>query len=510
MVDKPHPHGAFYYRVIAPWPPIEDFKLKWGRRSQEALKNPSLIPCLMEDMVFSIMKSALLKSKTIFICQNCGSQSSKWLGRCPDCEQWNSFVEELKTDPRRSEKDGFFALTTEQAIEITKIPLEQKSRLATHISEFDRVLGGGLVPGSLVLLGGDPGIGKSTLILEALDHLAKAGHQVLYATGEESKEQVKLRGERLGVASPIWVIAENSLDQIIHHVQKLNPEVLVVDSIQTVYLPALESAPGSISQVRESAGKLLYLSKSTGIATILIGHVTKEGALAGPRILEHMVDCVLYFEGDTRQHYRILRTMKNRFGSTNEIGVFEMSAQGLLPVENPSSVFLSERLIPHPGSTVCASLEGVRPFLVELEALVSSSFLTNPRRTTQGVDSNRLAILIAVLEKVMGLNLYNQDVYVNAAGGFRVVEPAADLAILGALVSSFKNQPLLKDTVLMGEVGLNGDVRGVQGLDVRIKEAEKMGFKRCIIPKNKKNFGDFLKMELCSVSSVSEALEILF
>lgn len=447
-------------------------------------------------------------SKTIYACQNCGAQSPKWVGKCPDCNQWNTFAEEAAS-PTES-KGGFFVLKSPEAMAISSISLESKKRIDTGIGEFDRVLGGGAVPGTLILIGGDPGIGKSTLILQALDKMAQKGVKVLYATGEESCEQIRIRGDRLGVASSVMIVAENSVDRILAQIQKLKPDVLVVDSIQTVYLPSLESAPGSISQVRESAGKLLYLSKTTGLATFLIGHVTKDGAIAGPRILEHMVDCVLYFEGDSSQHYRILRTTKNRFGSTNEIGVFEMSESGLLPVENPSALFVSQRNQKTPGSTVTSSLEGVRPFLVEIQALVSSSSLANPRRTTLGVDAGRVAILIAVLEKIVGLNLYSQDVYVNAAGGFRVVEPAADLAILGALVSSFKNRPISPQTLLIGEVGLSGELRSVQGMDIRLKEAQKMGFKSCILPKNKGNFKAPTGMELYQIETVSQAIDTLF
>lgn len=450
------------------------------------------------------------KNKTIYACQNCGFQSPKWLGKCPDCNQWNSFVEEIISQEKGNKAGEFFSLTSDKPIAITDIPIGQTGRIPTGVGEFDRALGGGFVPGSIVLIGGDPGIGKSTLILQVLDKLSKKGNKVLYATGEESQEQVKIRGDRLGVSSPVLVIAENSIDRIIAQVQKVKPQVLVVDSIQTTYLPALESAPGSISQVRESAGKLLYFSKTTGTATILIGHVTKEGAIAGPRILEHMVDSVLYFEGDTRQHYRILRTIKNRFGSTNEIGVFDMTPAGLLEVENPSTIFLSDRQTVSSGSTVTASLEGIRPFLVQLEALVSSSVLTNPRRTTLGVDPGRVSILVAVLEKVVGLNLYAQDIYVNAAGGFKITEPSADLAILGALVSSFKNKPINPETLLLGEVGLSGEIRGVHGAEIRLKEAEKMGFRQCILPKNKKKLVYPSKIKPIFVESVPQALDALF
>lgn len=450
------------------------------------------------------------KPKTIYTCQNCGHQSPKWLGKCPDCSQWNTLVEETVSAPSRSDQGDFFELKSAEAIPITEISLKERPRIPCEIAEVDRALGGGVVPGSLVLIGGDPGIGKSTLILQILDRLASRDVKVLYATGEESAEQIKMRGDRLGISSQVLVIAENSVERIVEQVKKIKPQILVVDSIQTVYLSNLTSAPGSVSQVREAAGKLLYLSKVTGTATFLIGHVTKDGALAGPRILEHMVDSVLYFEGDSRQHYRILRTIKNRYGSTNEIGVFEMTEQGLLEVDNPSALFLPEHETLSPGSTVTASLEGARPFLVEMQALVSSSVLTNPRRTTLGVDGGRVALLIAVLEKIVGLNLYGQDVYVNAAGGLKVIEPAADLAILAALVSSFKNKPLQPQILLLGEVGLTGEIRGIQGLDIRLKEAEKMGFKHCILPKNKRKSVSSSHLEITFVESVLGVMDVLF
>lgn len=454
----------------------------------------------------------MAKSKTIYACQSCGSQSPKWLGKCPDCNQWNTFVEETfsNTAPQKTPEGHFFSLTTDTPYPLNEITLVDQPRFTSTLVELDRVLGGGIVPGSLVLVGGDPGIGKSTLILQALDRMRRQGLTVLYATGEESKEQIKMRGDRLEISSNLLVVAENSLDRIIDHIKKVKPQLTVVDSIQTVYLASLESAPGSVSQVRECAGKLLFLSKTMGIATILIGHVTKDGALAGPRVLEHMVDCVLYFEGDAHQHYRLLRTIKNRYGSTNEIGVFEMTQKGLAEVKNPSSLFLSDHPERGIGSVVTASLEGLRPFLIEIQALVSQSALPNPRRTTLGVDGSRVAILVAVLEKIMGLNLYAQDIYVNAAGGFKVNEPSADLAILAALVSSFKNRPMLPQTLVLGEVGLSGEIRGVNGCDIRVNEAQKMGFKRCILPINKGNYVPPSHIEIIPVKSVSQAIEVLF
>lgn len=447
----------------------------------------------------------MAKTKTIYTCQKCGYESGKWLGKCPDCSEWNSFVEETQS----KSQTPFFELKTETATPLSEITSHTEDRIQTGIPEMDRVLGGGYVPGSLTLLGGDPGIGKSTLILQTLDKLSAQGIKVLYATGEEAANQIKMRAKRLEVKSDILVIAENSLERIIAQVTKHKPAILVVDSIQTVNLSDIESAPGSLSQVRECAGKLLYLSKSTGVATTIIGHVTKEGSLAGPRVLEHMVDTVLYFEGDSHQHYRILRTIKNRYGSTNEIGVFEMSQLGLIQVDNPSSLFLSEREKPIPGSAITASLEGRRPILVEIQALVSSSVLANPRRTTLGIDSTRVSMIIAVIEKILGLDIYTQDVYLNAAGGFKVHEPAADLAIAASLISSFKNQPLRPDILILGEIGLSGEIRGLNTIEIRLTEAAKLGFKKCILPKSKKKLISSSHLEISYVGSLQEAVEEL-
>ena len=356
-------------------------------------------------------------------------------------------------------------------------------RLPTGISEFDRVLGGGLVAGSLVLIGGDPGIGKSTLLLQAMNHLAKAAGNVLYVSAEESARQIKLRGARMGVnAAELYILAETSLEKVLTHTQRLHPKVLVVDSIQTVFTSALESAPGSVSQVRETAGRLMMMAKGSGIPVFLVGHVTKDGAIAGPRVLEHLVDTVLYFEGDNGHPFRILRAVKNRFGSTNEIGVFEMKEGGLTEVKNPSELFLSERPLGVSGSVVVASLEGSRPLLVELQALVTASSLGVPRRTTIGVDHNRLSLLIAVLEKKVGLTLAGQDIFMNVAGGVKLNEPAADLGMITAVASSHLDRTVEPHTLLLGEVGLAGEVRGITQPEVRVKEAAKLGFSRCILP----------------------------
>lgn len=452
-----------------------------------------------------------IKSKTVYSCQQCGYQSPKWLGRCMECGAWNSFAEETFTPASKNRENGFFELKSDEALPLSKITSDSKPRWESGVKEFDRVLGGGVVPGSLVLLGGDPGIGKSTLVLQILNRLYQKGVNILYATGEESAEQIKMRSDRLGIQSDVLVLSENSLERVIAQVQKLKPNVLVIDSIQTVYLPELDSAPGSLSQVRECAGKLLYLSKSTGMATILIGHVTKEGSLAGPRVLEHMVDTVLYFEGEARQNYRLLRSIKNRYGSTHELGVFDMGQDGLTEVANPSFLFLPDKESLGVGSAVTASLEGARPFLVEIQALVSSSVLANPRRTTLGVDPGRVALLVAVLEKMAGLNLYFQDIYVNAAGGFKVVEPAADLSIIAALISSFKNKPLPDKTLFLGEVSLSGALRGVSNLEVRLKEASKLGFTQCVLATSSgKKINTPSEIKIVPLRNVGELIEFLF
>ncbi len=385
--------------------------------------------------------------------------------------------------------------------------------MKTEMGEFDRVLGGGLVIGSVVLIGGDPGIGKSTLLIQALDRLARRGVSVLYVSGEESLRQTKIRADRIGVSSrDLYVLAENSLEKIIDDIQKLKPRVAVIDSIQTVFTSQLQSAPGSIGQVRESAGKLMLLSKSTNLSTFLIGHVTKEGAIAGPRVLEHIVDTVLYFEGDRGHPYRILRAVKNRFGSTNEIGVFEMKDGGLEEVANPSELFLAERPIDVSGSVVISSMEGSRPILVELQALVSSTSYGMPRRTAIGVDPNRVSLLVAVLEKKVGMNLSQQDIFVNVAGGVRIEEPAVDLGVVSAVASSFLDKPILSKTMVIGEVGLAGEVRAIHQAEVRMKEAAKLGFKRCLLPASNRSrikWG-FDGIELIGISSVEEALETLF
>jgi DNA repair protein RadA/Sms len=454
------------------------------------------------------------KAKTVFACQNCGYQAPKWLGKCPDCGSWNSFVEEsLSTTPERQAHSISIPGREIPPQSITAIETSDEGRMKTDVGEFDRVLGGGLVIGSVVLIGGDPGIGKSTLLIQALDRLARRGVSVLYVSGEESLRQTKIRADRIGVSSrDLYVLAENSLEKIIEDIQKLKPKVAVIDSIQTVFTSQLQSAPGSIGQVRESAGKLMLLSKSTNLSTFLIGHVTKEGAIAGPRVLEHIVDTVLYFEGDRGHPYRILRAVKNRFGSTNEIGVFEMKDGGLEEVANPSELFLAERPIDVSGSVVISSMEGSRPILVELQALVSSTSYGMPRRTAIGVDPNRVSLLVAVLEKKVGMNLSQQDIFVNVAGGVRIEEPAVDLGVVSAVASSFLDKPIRSKTMVIGEVGLAGEVRGIHQAEVRMKEAAKLGFRRCLLPASNRSRikWEFDGIELIGISSVEEALETLF
>jgi DNA repair protein RadA/Sms len=395
-------------------------------------------------------------------------------------------------------------------IPICDVPAQFETRVATGIGELDRVLGGGIVPGSLILIGGDPGIGKSTLLLQAMHNLAESAGTVLYVSGEESASQTRLRGERLGASHKrLLILAENSLEAILGHAKNLIPQAMVVDSIQTVWTSSLESAPGSVSQVRESAGKLMVLAKGSGIPVFIVGHVTKDGSIAGPRVLEHLVDSVLYFEGDGSHPFRILRAVKNRFGSTNEIGVFEMRPEGLREVTNPSELFLSERPIGVSGSVVTASLEGSRPLLVELQALVTQTSLGTPRRTTIGVDHNRLALLVAVLEKKVGVHLSGMDIFLNAVGGVRLNEPSADLAMIMAVASSHLDKPVDPHTMVIGEVGLAGEVRAITQPEQRIAEAEKLGFQACILPAGNLKRLKKGRIRLEGVSSVEEAMQLL-
>jgi len=451
----------------------------------------------------------MAKIKKHFVCQNCGYESPGWLGKCPSCQEWNSMVEELNSPVSRGIMQGVDGSSRPENID--EIGIEEMTRYSTGMKELDRVLGGGIVRGSLVLIGGDPGIGKSTLLLQICKALGSGSNKVLYVSGEESSRQIKMRANRLDVsAKGLFVLAETNLDVIFNHIEDLDPQFIMIDSIQTVFRPEISSAPGSVSQVRESAAALMNLAKRTGKSIFIVGHVTKEGSIAGPRVLEHMVDTVLYFEGDRHHSYRILRGVKNRFGSTNEIGIFEMQDRGLIEVDNPSKLLLSERTHGVSGSAVLCSMEGTRPMLVEIQALVSTTAFGMPRRMSTGIDHNRVVLLIAVLEKKVGMQLYNQDVYVNVAGGLRIDEPAADLAVVAAIASSFRNISIPSDFVIMGEVGLTGEVRGISHIEKRINEARKLGFKTCIIPRdNLKGLVKTSDIRLIAVDSVAEVLEVI-
>ncbi|ASS68176.1 MULTISPECIES: DNA repair protein RadA [Paenibacillus] len=453
----------------------------------------------------------MAKLKVKFACTECGTESPKWLGKCPGCGAWNTMVEEKETVVKTAGvglSSPMARGTKEKPRSIIDIDTGHEPRIESSIGELNRVLGGGVVPGSLILVGGDPGIGKSTLLLQTSHALSAAGLKVLYISGEESVRQTKLRADRLGALSAsLFVLCETNMEHINDAIDTVQPDFLVIDSIQTVYDPSVQSAPGSVAQVRECTAHFMRVSKLGGIATVLVGHVTKEGAIAGPRLLEHMVDCVLYFEGERHHSYRLLRAVKNRFGSTNEIGIFEMGESGLREVANPSELFLSERPLGVSGSTVVASMEGTRPVLVELQALVAPTHFPSPRRTSTGYDHNRMALIIAVLEKRIGLFLQTQDAYLNAAGGVRLDEPAVDLAAAVALASSFKDAPTRPFDVVFGEVGLTGEVRAVSRAEQRVKEAQKLGFKRVIMPeKSLKGWKPPDDITIVGVNTVSEAL----
>lgn len=446
--------------------------------------------------------------KSIYICQNCGYQDIKWMGRCPDCGQWNTIIEEAPRPEKRNH--GLSSMSSPQTIDT--ISLSPEMRLKTGISEFDRTLGGGIVPGSVVLIGGDPGIGKSTLILQVLEKIAGKGHRAAYLSGEESPQQIKLRAERLSVHSDsLYVVTGTCIEDFFEKLDTLKPDLVAVDSIQTFYTNIIPSSPGSVGQVREVAARFMAFAKESGIPVFLIGHVTKDGAIAGPKVLEHLVDTVLYFEGDRGHVFRILRSVKNRYGSTNEIGVFEMKDAGLAEVGNPSRIFLEERPQDVPGSVVIPCLEGTRPVLVEIQALVGPSPLGMPRRTAVGVDHNRISLLVAVLGKTLSMQLGDKDIFVNVAGGLKVEEPAADAGIVSAMMSSFLEKPVDRNLVVFGEVGLAGEIRGVSQSGLRINEARKLGFSRCILSKSSiegsRETGD---MELTGVKSIHELYEILF
>jgi DNA repair protein RadA/Sms len=453
--------------------------------------------------------------RTVFVCQECGSQAPKWLGRCPDCGAWNSLVEERPSDTGAAPSAHRYAMagTAASARLYSEISIEQHARLSTGIDEFDRVLGGGIVPGSLVLLGGEPGIGKSTLLLQAAANMASTIGPVLYSSGEESEHQIKSRGERLGVGgAPLFLLAETCLERILEEIARIRPSLVIVDSIQTVFSLKFQSAPGSIGQVREAATQLLFTAKGQNVPTLLVGHVTKDGSLAGPKALEHVVDTVLYFEGERHHSHRVVRAVKNRFGAVSELGVFEMTSAGLRPVPNPSKLFLAERPLNAPGSAVLCSVEGSRPILVEVQALVSSSTYGTARRMASGVDQQRLSLLLAVLEKRAGLNLIGDDVFVNVAGGMNVDEPAADLGVLAAIASSVRNRVISPTTAMFGEVGLAGEIRGISQASLRIREAAQMGFRRCVMPEANLDPADRPlagACELVPVRSVGEALDAL-
>ena len=454
----------------------------------------------------------MAKAKTsAFFCQNCGYESAKWMGQCPGCKEWNTFVEELVD---RKALSGFGK--RKQASEAKPVPLSSvvasdEERVSTNMKELDRVLGGGIVRGSLVLVGGDPGIGKSTLLLQVCRNLSAQGQSVLYVSGEESLQQIKIRAERIGTFTDhLQLLCETNLDLIREVIERQKPQIVVIDSVQTMYNDSVGSAPGSVSQVREATSVLMQIAKGMDISIFIVGHVTKEGVVAGPRVLEHMVDTVLYFEGDRHESYRILRGVKNRFGSTNEIGVFEMRAEGLAEVENPSEYMLSGKPADASGSVVACSVEGTRPILLEIQALICHSYFNNPRRTATGTDFNRVNLLLAVLEKRLGMQLSDCDAYVNIAGGIRMNEPAIDLGIVLAIISSKLDLTIDEKTICFGEVGLSGEVRGVTMVEQRVAEAAKLGFRRCILPSVCMDAAKGIKgIELVGVSNVREALEAI-
>jgi DNA repair protein RadA/Sms len=453
-----------------------------------------------------------MKTKSVFSCSNCGYQSPKWLGRCPDCGNWNSFSEEDYVAPSSGIKERV-SLYKDGPVLLKDVVARDEDRLKTNIRELDRVLGGGIVKGSVILIGGDPGVGKSTISLQVSNHLTKQGISVLYVSGEESVIQTKLRARRLGEpgSDSLYIVNQTDLSLIVEYIRKLKPQVVIIDSIQVIFDPGFSSSAGSVSQVRECAGILTQLAKTTQTSVFIIGHVTKEGTLAGPRVLEHIVDTVLYFEGDRFAIYRILRAVKNRFGSTNEIGVFEMAPQGLSEVRNPSEIFLSEKTNNVSGAIVTSIMEGTRPLLVEIQSLVSKSSFGYARRRAQGFDFNRLSLLVAVLEKRMGLALEAEDIFVNVTGGIEIEDPAADLAVCAVIVSSFREQLVMPQAIVLGEVGLSGEIRSVSQILTRINEAEKLGFKHCVVPKNSTKNLKFKEsdMEVIPVSDLKEALSAI-
>ncbi|AQQ51740.1 DNA repair protein RadA [Planococcus lenghuensis] len=455
----------------------------------------------------------MAKKKTKFMCQECGYESPKWMGRCPGCGSWNTMVEEVEVTQAKGPRGAFqHTATAQKATPIVAVETKEAPRVQTELEELNRVLGGGIVPGSLILIGGDPGIGKSTLLLQVSAMLANRGERVLYISGEESIRQTKLRAERLDVTSPeLFIYAETNLELLHSTIEETNPKFVIVDSIQTVHHPEVTSAPGSVSQVRECTAELMRIAKTKNIAIFLVGHVTKEGQIAGPRLLEHMVDTVLYFEGERHHTFRILRSVKNRFGSTNEIAIFEMLQGGLKEVLNPSELFLQERADGASGSTIVASMEGTRPILVEVQALVTESSFNYPKRMATGLDQNRISLLMAVLEKRAGMLLQTHDAYIKVAGGVKLDEPAIDLAVLASIVSSFRDKPSRVHDIIIGEVGLTGEIRRVSRIEQRVQEAAKLGFQRAIIPASNLGGWDYPEgIEIIGVENVSEALREIF
>lgn len=457
-----------------------------------------------------------MKAKTVFSCQGCGYQSPKWLGRCPDCASWNSFAEEsfsqMPVRANQTRVSDIVSASVSGPVLLKDVANKEDIRIRTDILELDRVLGGGVVRGAVVLLGGDPGIGKSTIALQISHQLAKGALKILYISAEESIQQTRLRAERLGAASSerIYIVNQTDLSAIIEYVKETKPQVVIIDSIQVIFNPDISSGPGSVGQVRECSNILARLAKTLGISMFIIGHVTKEGMIAGPRVLEHIVDTVLYFEGQKNSSYRILRAVKNRFGSTNEIGVFQMGTHGLEEVENPSEIFLGERSMNASGSAITSLMEGSRCLLLEIQALVSRSFFGYPARRSEGFDLNRLNLIVAVLEKRLGMHLENEDVFVNVAGGVKADDPSCDLAVAAAIVSSFKEKAIKQGAVLIGEVGLASEVRSVTQISLRVNEAQKLGFKQCIVPRNNLDNREKFGIELIPVGNIQEAMEAAF
>ena len=448
-----------------------------------------------------------MKSKVVYICSECGYESAKWIGKCPDCGGWNTFAEDVVVSSKTTKK---VAQSFSSPVKLSSVDTAKDPRIVCGIGELDRVLGGGIVRGSLVLVGGEPGIGKSTILLQLIKSLEK-DTSFFYVSGEESEKQLKMRAERLSITQDLYVLTETDINAVIRHTEAMKPDILIVDSIQTMYNPDIASAPGTVSQVRDVTLSLMKLAKDNGISVFVVGHVTKDGGIAGPKVLEHMVDCVLYFEGERHQSHRILRAVKNRFGSTNEIGVFEMTGAGLTEVKNPSSMMLEGRPQNTSGSTVICSLEGTRPLLAEVQALSAPSTFAAPRRMTTGADFNRVNMLLAVLEKRVGMNLSNQDIYVNIIGGMRILEPAADLGIICAVASAFRNKEINPDIALIGEVGLTGELRAVTQLEKRLHELKKLGFSKCIVPEsNKRGIIAPDGLNVYYAKNVGSALQLLF